>query len=94
MKRRYFLYVLRSASGVLYIGVTNNLEKRVWEHRIGVVEGFTKKYHVDKLIYYEEYANPLEAIAREKQLKNWSRSKKLQLVGKKNPMLVELRFDG
>jgi putative endonuclease len=74
----------------LYIGVSNNLERRVYEHKQGKVEGFTKEYKLRKLIYYEEYKDIKEAIAREKQLKNWHRDWKLNLIGKVNPELKDL----
>lgn len=74
----------------LYIGVSNNLERRVYEHKQGRVEGFTKEYKIRKLIYYEEYKDINEAIAREKQLKNWHRNWKLNLIRTKNPGLKDL----
>lgn len=75
---------------VLYIGITSNLIKRVWEHRQKLVKGFTKKYHVDKLVHYEAFSTPEEAIKREKQLKGWTRNKKENLIKKKNPELKDL----
>jgi putative endonuclease len=71
--------------GVLYTGVTNNLERRVWEHRNGVVRGFTKHYKVDRLVYYEDFRDARSAIAREKEIKAWRREKKNDLVRKLNP---------
>jgi putative endonuclease len=75
---------------VLYIGVTSNLEKRLWEHKNKVVDGFTEKYNVFKLVYFEQFADAETAIQREKQLKNWSRSKKDVLVNKINPQWKDL----
>ena len=80
----YFIYVLSSYSGVLYIGVTNNLQRRVYEHKNELVEGFSKKYKCKKLVYFEEYKDVNLAIAREKQLKNWRREKKELLIKKLN----------
>lgn len=74
----------------LYIGVTENLIKRVWEHKEGVVEGFTKKYELKMLLYYEVFESIIEAIGREKQLKQWNRSWKLELIGKSNPTFKDL----
>ena len=87
------MYILRSKSGVLYIGITSNLVKRIWEHKHKIVAGFTKKYNVDILVYFELYANPNEAIAREKQLKKWSRKKKIILIVKSNPKFEEVQLN-
>lgn len=62
--KTYYIYILRNNSGTLYVGVTNNIIRRLWEHKQKVVQGFTQKYHIDKLIYYEEYQDPQTAIAR------------------------------
>ena len=72
-------------NGTLYIGVTSNLPKRVYEHKNHVVKGFTDKYNVDKLVYFEETAEIEVAIAREKQLKGWTRAKKIRLIESTNP---------
>jgi putative endonuclease len=71
--------------GVLYTGVTNNLERREWEHQNGVVRDFTKQYKVDRLVYYEDFPDAHSAIAREKEIKAWRREKKNDLVRKLNP---------
>jgi len=68
---QYYVYILSSISKVLYVGVTNNLLRRVWEHKEGLVEGFTKKYHVKKFVYFEITDNVAVAIEREKQIKKW-----------------------
>jgi putative endonuclease len=78
---------------ILYIGVTNNLERRVLEHKNGLVEGFTKKYHCKKLLYFEEYGDIQEAIRREKQLKNWRREWKINLIRTSNPHFRDLSLD-
>ncbi len=77
MSRHYFVYILtNNLKTVLYIGVTNDLERRLWEHKNGEVDGFTKKYNVKYLMYFEETGDVESAIRREKQLKGWSRAKK------------------
>lgn len=82
----YYVYILTSQSNrVMYIGVTNDLRRRVREHKSEQIDGFTKKYHVHKLVYYEEYHEIYDAISREKQLKGWRREKKNLLVETKNP---------
>jgi len=82
----YFVYILvNKINTVLYIGVTNNLVKRVWEHKNKVVEGFTKRYNVDKLVYYEVFDNPEDAMIKEKQLKKWKRAWKERLINEFNP---------
>ena len=77
----YYVYILTNFNNkVMYIGVTNNLERRLYEHKNGIFEGFTKKYNVKKLVYFEETNNIIEAIQREKELKKWRREKKLDLI--------------
>jgi putative endonuclease len=79
--RDLFVYMMTNRSRVvLYTGVTNNLERRVWEHQNDAVRGFTKKYQVDRLVYYEVYSNARDAIDREKEIKGWRREKKNKLV--------------
>ena len=77
----------------LYIGITSNLQKRVWEHKNKVVEGFTKKYNVDKLVYYELTDSIESAINREKQLKRWHRQWKINLIKEMNPDFKDLSLD-
>ncbi len=87
----YFVYILASKkNGTLYIGVTNNLLRRVWEHKNGLVEGFTKKYNVKQLIYFEQTNSVEEAILREKQIKKWNRQWKFRLIEKMNPTWIDL----
>lgn len=87
----YYIYFLTNkTNAVLYIGVTNDLRRRLLEHKNEVVEGFTKRYHVHKLIYYELYKHPQDAIVREKQLKKWTREKKNNLVASYNPQWEEI----
>jgi len=81
-----FVYILASGfNGTLYIGVTSNLAGRVWQHQNHQIDGFTKKYSIDKLVYFEQYDDISEAILREKQLKKWKRSWKIELIEKQNP---------
>ena len=83
----YYVYVLTNkTNAVMYIGVTNDLPRRLCEHQNGQLEGFTKKYHVHKLVYVEEYTQIDDAISREKQLKKWRRSKKIGLWKRKIPI--------
>ncbi len=84
--KNYFTYILSSKKcGVLYIGVTNNLIKRIYDHKHGKASIFTQKYYVTKLVYFEECSDINAAIAREKQLKNWKRKWKIDLIDKLNP---------
>ena len=90
----YYVYILTNKRGnVMYIGVTNDLARRLQEHRRGEIDGFTKKYNVHKLVYFESGFDVREAIMREKQLKNWSRSKKNALVEALNPQWRDLSED-
>ncbi len=90
----YFVYILTNwDDSVLYIGVTSNLPRRLYEHRNGLVDGFTKKYNVNKLVYYEHTSDVYSAISREKQLKKWRRSKKNELVNNMNPQWRDLSLD-
>lgn len=77
-------------NGTLYIGVTNNLVRRVYEHKEGLIEGFTKKYNVKNLVYYEVYNDMYEAIKREKAMKKWLRKWKIELIEKTNPDWIDL----
>ena len=89
--REYFVYILASRrNGTLYTGVTNDLSRRVYEHREGSVAGFTKRYGVKMLVYYETYPDVRDAIAREKMLKKWRRAWKLQLIESLNPQWRDL----
>ena len=87
----YYVYILSNWNdSVLYIGVTSNLPRRLYEHRNGLVDGFTKKYNVHKLVYFEQTSDVYSAISREKQLKKWSRMKKNQLIERMNPTWADL----
>jgi len=87
----YYLYIVTNFfNKTLYVGVTNNLLKRIGQHKNGLVDSFTKKYKVFKLIYFEEYKRINQAIVREKQLKNWHRDWKINLIKQKNPEMKDL----
>ena len=89
-----FVYMLSNwDDSVLYIGVTSNLPKRLFEHKNGLTDGFTKKYNIHKLVYYEETTYMRSALEREKQLKKWSRAKKNALVAQMNPTWRDLSLD-
>jgi putative endonuclease len=85
----YCVYIMSSKSGVLYIGATNDLDRRVFEHKKGLIEGFTRKYKVTRLVYVEEFERAAEMAARERQLKGWTRRKKLELIHRQNPAMVD-----
>jgi putative endonuclease len=86
MNAAFFVYILASRrNGTLYIGVTNNLARRVAEHKARLVPGFTRQYGVDRLVYFEQYNSILEARAREHAMKRWNRAWKIQLIEKSNP---------
>lgn len=93
-ERTFFIYVLANRGRTtLYIGMTNNLARRMEDHRVGTVAGFVKRYHCTDLIYYELFTTAYDAITREKQLKRWSRAKKLALIRKMNPTFRDLTDD-
>ena len=89
--KTYYVYILASKkNGVLYIGVTNNLYRRMNEHRSENGKGFTHRYHVTKLVYYEQFSEPYHAICREKAMKKWYRKWKIELIEKNNPEWKDL----
>jgi putative endonuclease len=88
--KSYYVYILNNPGGMLYIGVTNNLIRRVYEHRQELVDGYTKRYHIHRLLYFEETSDVNVAIAREKEIKSWRRRKKLALVYAMNPTMQDL----
>ena len=91
MNDTFYVYILTNWNDhVMYIGVTNNLERRLYEHRNGINEGFSNKYNTHKLVYFETTSDVKAAITREKQLKKWSRAKKNELVSSKNPEWKDL----
>lgn len=80
----YFVYIMSSSSGTLYIGMTNSVYRRALQHKAGEIEGFAGKYHCNRLVYYESFDDVHQAIGREKQLKGWARAKKIALIESKN----------
>ena len=91
MRRKQFVvYILSSLSGTLYVGVTSNLRKRVWQHKNKVRPSFAGRYNITRLVYYEEMSGALAAIAREKELKRWRREKKVLLIERNNPIWEDL----
>ena len=91
MAKTHWAYILASAlGGTLYIGVTNDLVRRIYEHRMGFADGFTKKYGIHRLVYFEQYNDVETAIQREKRLKKWNRPWKIRLIEKSNPDWVDL----
>ena len=90
----YYVYILSNwDDSVLYIGVTGNLERRLYEHRNHLVDGFSSKYNTNKLVYFEDTCDVYAAISREKQLKGWTRKKKNALIAKHNPLWKDLSAD-
>ena len=90
MGKECYVYIITNKSFTLYVGVTNNLPRRVYEHKNKLVKGFTEKYNIDKLVWYEIFNNPVDAIAAEKKIKGWTRIKKIALIKSKNPKFEEL----
>ena len=88
--RTFYVYIMASRSRVLYVGVTNDLARRVTEHKQRLVAGFTSKYRVTRLVYFEEFTDIREAIAREKELKGWVRTRKTHLIDSRNPTWEDL----
>ena len=88
--KQYFVYIMSSPSRTLYTGVTNNLQRRVFEHKNKLIEGFSKKYNVTLLVHYEIFGEISDAIAREKQIKGWVRRKKIALIQASNPAWQDL----
>ena len=91
--KQYFIYILASKrNGTIYLGITSNLLKRIYEHKNNLIEGFTKKYNVHTLVYYETYNDIYDAIAREKSIKKWKRQWKIELIEKFNPKWEDLYY--
>ena len=92
-ERRYHFYIMASRSRTLYCGVTSKLEKRVWQHKNHRIPGFTDRYNIERLVYCEHHSDIRSAIAREKQIKRWSRQKKLTLIERQNSTWLDLSED-
>ncbi len=90
---QYYVYIMTNKSRTLYTGVTNNLERRVYEHKAKLVEGFTKRYNVNRLVYFEITNDVMSAIEREKEIKGWVRRKKVALVQAANPAWADLSLE-
>jgi len=91
--KKYCIYIMTNQSKTLYVGVTGNLERRIFEHKNGLIDGFTKQYKMHILIYFEEFSDPRSAILREKEIKGWVRKKKLDLINSMNPEWNDLAND-
>jgi len=89
MKGNYYVYIMSSISQVLYIGMTNNLTRRVAQHKSGLIPGFSAKYHTKQLVYFEDFHEVTDALRREKELKGWSRAKKITLIQGFNPHWID-----
>ena len=89
MRRQYYVYILSSKSGVLYIGCTSDLDRRIAQHKDGLFDGFTKKYRVKRLVYVEEFAAAADMVRRERELKGWTRARKLALIHTQNPEMLD-----
>jgi putative endonuclease len=85
MLKTYYLYIMASRSKRLYVGVTSDLHRRCYQHKTGAFEGFTNRYAITSLVYYEQFAEPMAAIKREKQIKGWLRKRKMELIEGLNP---------
>ena len=83
--KTYYVYIMTNQSRTLYVGFTNNIRRRVWEHKTGLVEGFSHRYKIDTLVFVESFSDVFCAIEREKKIKRWRRDKKLQLIAQDNP---------
>ena len=90
MRCYYCMYIMASRSRVLYVGVTNDIVRRVDEHRRGLIPGFTRKYHITRLVYFERFTDIRAAIAREKEIKGWVRARKIRLIEERNPTWEDL----
>jgi putative endonuclease len=88
--REYYVYIVTNKSWTLYTGVTNNLSRRVWEHKHKSTKGFTSRYRIEKLVYFETFGDIRDAIAREKQIKGWTRARKMALIEAANPTWKDL----
>jgi len=94
MDKTYYVYIITNVTNnVLYIGITNNLQRRIYEHKNGLVDGFSKQCHLCKLVYYESTNDAVSAIEREKQLKRWHRDWKMNLIKENNPEFDDLNID-
>ena len=93
MSNQYYVYIMTNKSGTLYVGLSNNLKQRVQQHKTELVEGFTKRYNINRLLYFEMFSDMNSAIAREKTIKGWLRKKKIDLISSVNPNWRDLSED-
>ena len=93
MDKQYYVYIITNKSGTLYVGLTNNIRRRIHQHKSKLVDGFTMKYNIDRLLYYETFSDVNSAIAREKMIKGWLRKKKVELINTINPNWIDLSED-
>ena len=93
MARSYYVYILRNNSGMLYTGVTSDLMRRLYQHKNKLVAGFTAKYNIGKLVFFQEFSDVRDAIAAERRIKGWVRKKKNDLIGQFNPEWKDLSED-
>ena len=93
MVKTYYVYIMTNRSKTLYVGITSELVRRVYEHKLKLLEGFTKKYNITKLVYFENTTDVMVAISREKQIKGWLRRKKIALIESANPNWKDLSED-
>ncbi len=91
--KSFYVYIMSSKNGTLYVGITSNIKKRVYEHKNHLMPGFTDKYNINRLVYTETFGDALSAIAREKQIKHWRREKKVKLIVSINPKWDDLAAD-
>lgn len=91
--RQFYVYILTNKTGTLYVGITNNIKKRIHQHKRKAADGFTSKYNIDRLLYYENFSDAYSAIAREKTIKGWVRNKKVELINSLNPGWNDLSED-
>lgn len=91
--KTYYVYIMSSKTGTLYVGMTSNIKRRVYEHKNHLLPGFTIKYNIERLLYFETIGDPVSAINREKQIKTWRREKKVALIDSVNPSWEDLSED-
>jgi putative endonuclease len=91
--KTYYVYIMGSKTGTLYVGMTNDIKRRVYEHKNHLIPGFTNKYNIERLLYFEAIGEPASAINREKQIKTWRREKKVALIDSVNPSWEDLSED-
>ncbi len=89
----YYVSILSNKSGNLYVGITNDLQRRMYEHKNKMITGFTSKYNINRLIFFQSFSNPDDAIIAEKRIKGWKRERKIELIKTLNPKMIDLSDD-